>query len=323
MNVLKKILMTLFALGTILWGCDSLIYDDLKDCPQGVYVKFYSKTPCASEPTFIGNVSNLHLFAFNEKDELVSVTTQKDVSLSRDYEVLVPIRNGYYTFMGWAGVNDFFTLPDFKEGVTTKKDVMLTLKAAEKKAVSLGAHQVWYGTSPVVMLEDPSDIGSDFKHTDVNLQEATNRINVEVEIHESIREDADPKEFVVEITSANGTMNIDGSMPLGSDILTYSSTTTYTQDGVKAQFTLMDLKTGYNNVLTVKNIKTDEIIWKGDLIGSILLKNEQVNLACQHDFNVKFVIKDKCLDCWTYICWAIYVNDWQIHSYETELGNDH
>ena len=41
MNLRNKILITLFTLGTIFWGCDSLIYDDLADCPQGVYVKFY------------------------------------------------------------------------------------------------------------------------------------------------------------------------------------------------------------------------------------------------------------------------------------------
>ena len=62
MNVQNKILITLFALGTIFWSCDSLIYDDLADCPQGVYVKFYSMTPCAADSTFLGSVSSLTLF---------------------------------------------------------------------------------------------------------------------------------------------------------------------------------------------------------------------------------------------------------------------
>ena len=68
-----------------------------------------------------------------------------------------------------------------------------------------------------------------------------------------------------------------------------------------------------------KEVVTDKSS-QGDLLGTVLLKNDNVNLACDNDFNVKFVIKDKCLNCGTYICWAIYVNDWQIHSYETELG---
>ena len=89
MNIQNKILITLFALGTILWGCDSLIYEDLSDCPQGVYVKFYSMTPCAVDSTFIGQVSDLHLFAFNEQDILVSVATQKNVNLDKNNQWLL------------------------------------------------------------------------------------------------------------------------------------------------------------------------------------------------------------------------------------------
>ncbi|MDY4250261.1 FimB/Mfa2 family fimbrial subunit [Bacteroides pyogenes] len=323
MNIQNKILTTLFALGTMLWGCDSLIYEDMKNCPQGVYVKFYSMTPCAVDSTFIGQVSDLHLFAFNEKDVLVSASTKKNVNLDKNNQTLVPVTKGYYSFIGWAGVNEKFTVISFKEGITTKKDVMLILKSQSKQAEALGNHQVWQGTSPVVYLQDPAVVGSEYKHTTVNLQEKTNRVNAEIELHKSILKDADPKDFMVEITSANGTMNIDGSMPLKTDVLTYPSVITYTDKSVKAQFSLMDLKTGYSNLITVRNVRTKEVIWQSDLIGSILLKNPDVNLECKHDFDVKFVIKDKCLDCGTYICWSIFVNEWQIHSYETELGDEY
>lgn len=323
MNIQNKILMTLFALGTILWGCDSLIYEDLSDCPQGVYVKFYSMTPCAVDSTFIGQVSDLHLFAFNEQDILVSVATQKNVNLDKNNQTLVSLTNGYYTFIGWAGVNDKFTTAAFKEGITTKKDVMLTLKSKNKQAEALGVHQVWQGESPVVFLQDPAVVGTEYKYTAVNLQEVTNRINVEVELHESVLGDTNPKDFVIEISSANGTMNIDGTMPLKTDILTYPSVVNYSDNKLKAQYSLMDLKTGYNSQITVRNTVKNETIWQSDLLGSILLKNDNVNLECNNDFDVKFVIKDKCLDCGTYICWAIYVNDWQIHSYETAPGGDY
>lgn len=320
MNLQNKILITLFALGTILWGCDSLIYDDMKDCPQGVYVKFYSMTPCAVDSTFIGQVSDMHLFTFNDKDVLVSVINQKNVSLERNYEVLVPVTNGYYSFIGWAGVNDKFTVASFNEGVTTKQDVMLTLKSQNKQAEALGNHQVWQGVSPVVHLQDPAVVGTEYKYTAVNLQEVTNRINVEIELHESVLKDANPKDFTVEIVSANGTMNIDGSMPLKTEVLTYPSVVTHTDKSLKAQYSLMDLKTGYGNMITVRNIKTDEVIWHSDLIGSILLKNPDVNLECKNDFDVKFIIRDKCLDCGTYVCWEIFVEGWPVHSYTTELG---
>ncbi|WP_211639970.1 FimB/Mfa2 family fimbrial subunit, partial [Porphyromonas levii] len=136
----------------------------------------------------------------------------------------------------------------------------------------------------------------------------------------------DPKDFVVSIMSANGTLNIDGTMPLGVDalkaVVNYKPFgTTYTDDSMKTSFTLMDLKTGYNNTISLINTKTGQEFLgeKGlDLIGKILLgnNNPNVNLACDHDFNVELVIKDKCLNCGTYMCFAIYVNNWQVHSYE-------
>lgn len=320
MNVKKKILVLVFTLGALLWGCDSLVYDDLKDCPQGVYVKFYTKTPCASDPAFIGDVSHLHLFAFDDRGVLVSATSHKKVSLTGDYEVLVPVKNGYFTIIGWAGIDEHFTMPAFKEGVTTRKDVVLKMNTVNKKAGSLGTHKLWHGESPVVLLRDPEKYGSEYGRTSINMQEVTNRINVEVELHESIRKNVEPKNFSIEIKSANGTLNIDRSMPLKGDVLTYPGVVSYTENSVKSLYSLLDLKTGYNSTITIKDIKKNKVIWEGDLIGSILLKNPNVNLNCQHDFDVKFVIKDKCLDCATYVCWSILVNNWIIHSYETELG---
>lgn len=318
MNLQNKILIILFALGTIGWGCDSIIYDDLSECPQGVYVKFFSKTPCEVDSTFIGNVSDLHLFAFNENDVLVSLVTQQNAMLSKDFEVFVPVSNGYYTFVAWTGINEHFTLSDFKEGTTTKRDVMLILKSQNNEAAMLGETKIRQGASSAVFLQNPAEVGSQYKHTAINLREVTNRIEVEIELHESIIDDAKPEDFVIEIRSANGTMNIDGSLPFNNTVLNYPSIVAIDKN-VKASFTLMDLRTGYSNQIVVKNRKTDEVIWQGDLLGSILLMNENINLACRHDFNVKFVIKDKCLNCGTYICWAIFVNNWKIHSYETEL----
>ena len=276
-------------------------------------------TPCATDSTFIGQVSDLHLFAFNDKDVLVSVTQQKNVSLDRNYEMLVPVTNGYYTFIGWAGVNDRFTTASFTEGVTTKKEVMLTLNAQNNQAEALGTTKVWQGVSPVVFLQYPAVVGTEYKRAAINLLEVTNRVNIEIELHESVLKDTDPKDFEVKIVSANGTVNIDGSMPLNSGVLTYPATVTYTDNSVKAAYTLMDLKTGYGNLITVTNRKNNEVIWQSDLIGSILLKNPNVNLECKNDFEVKFVIKDKCLDCGTYVCWEILVDNWQVHSYSVDL----
>lgn len=316
MNVRNKILITLFALGTIFWGCDSLIFDDLADCPQGVYVKFYSMTPCETDSTFIGDVASLTVFAFDENDKLVASVTQQNPTLSRDFEVLMPVQNGNFSFVGWAGVNDQFTLGTFTNGTTTKKDVMLTLKSASGVAANLNGTRVWQGESPVVFLPDPADYASFYEYTAVNLQEVTNRVELIVEFDKTTMKDYDLEAIHAEVSSGNGTMRIDGTMPLNQDALVYpSSNSTFNDNVATWHYNLLDLKTGQDNKLHVYytgNDEEGETVFNGDLM--------QANLDCDNDFTVKVVIKDYCVECWTHFSCSIYVNNWLVHSYSTELG---
>lgn len=316
----------LFALGTIFWSCDSFIYDDLADCPQGVYVKFYSMTPCASDSTFLGSVSSLTLFAFDENDRLVTSVTQQNVTLSRDYNILVPVSNGNFTFLAWVGIDGNFTKGTFANGTTTKKDVMFTLNSTAGVAANLSGTQVWQGESPVVFLPDPADYASFYEYTAVNLQEVTNRIELIVEFDKATMKDYDPKAIYAEVSSGNGIMRIDGTMPLNQDVLVYpSSDYMLTDNAVTWHYNLLDLKTGQDNKLHVYytgNDEEGEVVFNGDLIAMILLaaRNGQVNLDCDNDFTVKVVIKDYCVECWTHFSCSIYVNDWLVHSYSTDLG---
>ncbi|MBR8785633.1 Minor fimbrium anchoring subunit Mfa2 [Porphyromonas levii] len=331
MNLRNKLMMTVLLLGVLLGGCN-LIYEDLSECPQGVYVRYYSKTPCAVDSTFLGaeGAQTVYLFAFDENNNLYNVVSENNVVLDRNYEMLVPLTKGSYTFIGWAGVDDTFLKGSFTKGKTTKSEVMLKLKKDKGFGLLPQTKKVWQGESDIVVMPAAEEVGSLYKHTAINLLEKTNRINVTVKIHESVKDKLDPKDFVVAISSANGTLNIDGTMPLGVDalktVVNYKPFgTTYTDDSMKTSFTLMDLKTGYNNIISLVNAKTGQEFLgeKGlDLIGKILLgnNNPNVNLECDHDFNIELVIKDKCLDCGTYMCFAIYVNNWMVHSYETELG---
>lgn len=326
MNLRNKILITLFALGTIFWGCDSLIYDDLADCPQGVYVKFYSMTPCESDSTFIGSVASLTVFAFDENDKLVTSVTQSNVTLSRDFEVLMPVSDGNFTFLAWAGVDDKFTKGTFTNSTTTKKDVMLKLNAASGVAANLSGTRVWQGESPVVFLPDPAEYASFYEYTAVNLQEVTNRIELIVEFDKVTMKEYDLEELHVEISSGNGTMRIDGTMPLNQDVLLYPSSAPAYDDNVAAwNYNLLDLKTGYDNKLHIYytgNEEDGETVFNGDLIAMILLaaQDGKANLDCDNDFTIKVVIKDYCVECWTHFSCSIYVNDWLVHSYSTDLG---
>ena len=326
MNLRNKIWIMLFALGTIFWGCDSLIYDDLSDCPQGVYVEFYSMTPCQSNPTFIGSVPSLTLFAFDENDRLVTSVTKENVTLSRDYEILVPVSDGSFSFVAWAGIDDHFIPATFTNGKTSKKDVMLTLKTASGMAENLGGTQVWQGESPVVYLPDPEEYGSLYKYTAVNLREITNRVELIVEFDKKTMKEYDLEELHAQVSSGNGTLHIDGSMPLKQEVITYPATTgpLYDDNTATWHYDMLDLWTGYDNRLYISytgNQEEGETVFDGDLIAIILLaaQNGQANLSCDNDFTIKVTIKDYCAECDTHFSCAIYVNGWQVHSFETEM----
>ena len=325
MNLRNKIWMAIFALGAILGSCDSLIYEDLKDCPQGVYVKFYSMTPCASDSTFIGSVPSLTVFAFDENNKLVTSYSQKNVDLSRNFEVLMPVSNGNYTFVAWAGVDDKFTVSAFTNGKTTKKDVMLALKSADGVASNLSGTHVWQGESPVVHLPDPAEYASYYEHTAVNLHEVTKRLKVIVEFDKATMKYYDPEKLHVTVSSTDGTLLIDGTMPLNQNALVYPFSSSVIEDNIGTwNYNLLDLKTGYDNKLNIYytgNKPEGETVFNGDLIAMILLaaQDGKVNLDCDNDYTVKVLIKDYCVECWTHFSCSIYVNDWLVHSYSTVL----
>nr|WP_321376739.1 FimB/Mfa2 family fimbrial subunit [uncultured Bacteroides sp.] len=320
-----RIIMVLCVIGALLWSCDSLIYNDLKDCPQGVYVKFYSKTPCADDSLFIGNVSSLTVFAFDLDGKLKTTVQQQNVNLSRDFEVLVPISNGNYSFIAWAGVNDKLKGNTFTPGVTTKQDVMMTINSKNNVAASLASTEhIWHGESPVVFLPAPKEYGSLYKHTAINLHELTNRVKIIVEFDATTMKNYDPTKINVAVSSANGTARIDGTMPLNTPVLTYPSIETKLEKNTGSwYYSMFALTTGYSNKLkiTYSGKDKEETVFDGDLIASILLRavDKGVSLDCENDFIVKFLIKDYCSECWTHFSCAIYVNDWLVHSYSSDF----
>jgi hypothetical protein len=80
----------------------------------------------------------------------------------------------------------------------------------------------------------------------------------------------------------------------------------------------MSLTTGFDNTLVVRHRGSGAELYRGDLLGTLLLKNPGVNLACDHDFTIRFTTADRC-DCGTYTVMEIWVNRWLVHSYETDL----
>lgn len=280
---------------------------------------------CTDDSVSIGKVPSLTIFAFDKEGKLSTLVEQENVDITRDFEVLVPVSNGDYSFIAWAGVNEKFKKTTCISGITCKEDVMLTINSANNIATKLSStDRICQGVSPVISLSDPSEYGSLYKHTAVNLREITNRLKVIVEFDKTTMRDYDPTKLEVTVSAANGTINIDGCTPLDMPLLTYPAIETKCEDNIGSwHYSMLDLTTGCNNTLNITYNRGNkkETLFKGDLIASILSKAEGkgINLDCENDFTIKFIIDEYCSDCNSPFSSDIYINDWPVYSYSTDL----
>ena len=296
-------------------GCDAIIYEDMLDCPQGVYLKFYTKTPCDTDTIYPADIKNLNIFVFDEIDRFVAEFTEENVTLSSGYEMLIPIYpHGKYSFIAWANVDNHYEMTNLQQGTTTKENLLLQLKQSAGMAVDLKGETLYTGTSDYVFLPDPESVlGAFYEHTSIRLTQYVNRIDVIVEGF------AVPQDYQVEITLRNGDYAVNGDILLNGDAMPYPPEYSYGDSTLTAKFNTLKLETGYDDWLTLKG-KEDKVLYHEDLLGTLLLQNPDVNLSCDHDFVIKFKVKENND---TYVVTEVWVNDWLIHSYDTEIESDY
>ena len=317
-NLQKRIVAALLLVtGTMLMngGCDAVIFDEMLDCPQGVYLKFYSKTPCDTDTIYPADISNLNVFVFGENDRFVAQYTEENVSLSSNYEMLIPIYpHGKYSFVAWANVDNHYEMANLQQGTSTKEDLLLQLKQSAGMAVDLKGATLYAGTSDHVFLPDPESVlGAFYEHTSIRLTQYVNRIDVIVEGF------AVPQDYQVEIAMRNGDYAVNGDILLNGDVMQYPPEYSYGDSTLTAKFNTLKLETGNDDWLTLK-WNEEKVLYHEDLLGTLLLQNPDVNLSCDHDFVIKFRVKEHND---TYVVTEVWVNDWLIHSYDTVIDSDY
>lgn len=349
MNLPNKLTGVFFTLGLgfLLSGCESMFHDDLDNCPQAVYVKLYNTT-CKADSIGLNTQSNVHLLAFDEDNKLAASAELKDIDLGNKQkgftEVRLPIKSDtpdqdrVYNIYAWTGVNGKFSA---EAKIGDKKDqVFASLRSgAESQYVNLGSDRVYFGQAGrSVVLKNPAKNGSQEDHIAVPVGELTYRLNVSVVLDKSMLGRKNPpsiREFGLQINSGNGTYNYDGTHAINSAINGYqpNGPVVYNDTALVAKYTVMDLQTGLGSQVRISHSKNGQtrdvempIDIQHDLIAAILAyasKPENkfsFNLNCEHDIDLKFLIKDKCDGCGQYMCAGVFINDWLVHTFETELG---
>ncbi len=286
------------------------------DCEteQGIDVSFYSMSRCQAEALYPEEIDRLSVFIFDGDGLLTYHRTLTDVTLGEDFTVSIPTDPGLYTVVGWAGLDgDYFDISEPQDGVTRKEDLLFAIKRTDGTAGQLPDVPVYFGESAAVYV-DPGENSSEeeYRAVGINLLEITNRITVSVEGLPT-----DSVDYAITIEADNGSMDYDGSIA-EDDLLIYEPSLSYGDGTVEGDFTLLKLETGFTYQIVVRNIISGTELYRGNLLGTLILKNPEVDLICDHDFTIRFTAEDQC-DCGTYTMVEIWVNNWLVHSYDTEF----
>ena len=300
-------------------GCDSIVYDDLSGCPQGVNFEFYRQTPCEQSPYYPTEIRQLRIFAFDEKERLVDVFSEKDITLSPDYRYSVPFnRKGKFTFVAWGGSDlSAYDFSSFKKGITSKQEMKVALRL-ERKRVPSAPGPLYIGFSGISS-DGKEESGTVYKRVAFNMQELTYRI------HFTIKSTPVPfpvgGNFLIKIEDDNGVYDFSGKIA-PCERFEYTTDVVCDTNGVlKADFMLMKLDEGRNAIASVIDKTTGKTIYTANLVDDIILYKEDFgippySLECHHDFPITLIFING-RETWNLI--RATVLDWNVVSRPVEL----
>ncbi|MCC8153441.1 MAG: FimB/Mfa2 family fimbrial subunit [Tannerellaceae bacterium] len=294
-----------------LTGC---VKEEAEECgPEGIDIYLYSRTLCQNETNYPEEINNILIGVFDANETLINYTLQNNVQLQSGYFIRLETKPGLHTVVAWSGLNETtYTLTDLQTGITKKEDWLFHIKREEGVA-SLIEESIFQGESTAVYIPENKTTEEEFETASVNMLEITNRIQISVEGLPV------PADYEIIIEGNNTSMIINGTIA-DDETLSYSpsSTTIEYNHILHSVFTILKLETGHNLNILIRETSSGNELFRGNLLGALLLKNPEVNLACDHDFTINFTAEDQC-ECGTYTITEIWVNNWLVHSYDTNI----
>lgn len=293
-------------------ACDSLIYDNLKDCSQELVFQFYRQTPCETQPYYPVDLKDVRLFVFDEQQILTEEYAAADLTLTSDYKLVVPFdHQGDFTFVAWgAGDMADYDESAFTKGVTTKDQLTMTLKHA--------AGEVAAKPSAFYFGEQNDPVGRHYTHREgshsdsvaINMQEMYNRINLTVYGLDST------VTYNSYIADTNDSYDFEGNRVEGRPEFIYSSQQDQRSGILRSRFTTLKLEENRGTRLVIENAATHVAVFDVKLVDELIMYRgifgePPYSLQCDHDFNVVVVLTlDKTTG--TYMCIQAVVNDWNV-----------
>ncbi len=221
-NILRLISVAVAA-GVTSTGCNSLIYDDLPECPAGLNVRFQFNYTLDRGEAFAEQVHSVNVWAFDQTGKFVWSGSASGEGLKEPgFELETPLGEGIYDFVAWCGLdgNDDFSLATYTPA--SKEELEVKLKSTEKDGLNVSSshfkglfHGFKYGVEHKVDVNKPS-----ITTVTIPLIKDTNDIAVML-----VNEDGtvlDAKDFTVSFTYADSWLAWDNAVMATSPTITYT-----------------------------------------------------------------------------------------------------
>lgn len=192
------------ALLTAFAGCDDVIYDDLSECPMGVYLSFYEITAAGDTLTvYPGKEPQrpVTVLVFDKSGTLVGMQSET-MPVSTDaadrHKLFIPVNKaGEYSFVAWSGTPGGFDLNGLTVGSARREDIVAVLQRSQDTVDGSKQVHLYYGAfkthdpatgnkytqsdrfgSNTVIFKDPAEYGSQFADILVGMVEQTRRMHI-------------------------------------------------------------------------------------------------------------------------------------------------
>lgn len=198
-------------------SCDSMVYDDEGDCTVHYRLKFRYDMNLKWADAFAGEVSSVHLYAFDNSGVLAWQHEEGiSPSSAENYMMTLDLQPGDYRLLAWCGLRndgtheESFTVPEAREGETRMEQLVcsLTRKYDESGAFSKERlYRLFHGSLDVSLPADED--GGSYDYT-MYLTKNTNHVRVILQ-HLS-GEDVDVSRFAFRVEDENGLMAHDNRL---------------------------------------------------------------------------------------------------------------
>lgn len=293
-------------------SCDRAVYDDLRDCPQGVDFKFYRQTPCSVAPSYPSDVKQVRVFAFDGNGVLVGDYSDTQVSLSSGYKLSALLPAGkIFTFVAWGGGNlSEYGFSSFEKGKTKKEDLLLSLIHDSNTDVAHLSPLCYGASSTALDVSSHEGEGSVYETVSINMEEITSHVNLRVKGLQA------SDEYSVRILQKSDTYGFDGAYRPAPGF-EYSPSVHRDGTTLLSDFMTMKLLEHGGLQLSILNTTTGKTVYTADLVDDLIMYRGDsgeppYSLSCTHDFDIVLTLESHALI-------KAVVNDWNVITRPVDL----